>query len=161
MNSSVGVRNGFTLVCLMICIWRVNRVPDPVLRGQPCRSWIKNVWCLSSLIRFRNTFYLKGLASWCASGVSFGAPFVYYFSLMAPPCHRYYAHTGVDYSWRIWCYRLFITVPPLLQCSLFSINHIILVWQKSSNCYFLSERQDPGASNGAISLKLRYVSEKC
>ena len=23
--------------------------PDPVLRGQPCRSWIKNVWCLSSL----------------------------------------------------------------------------------------------------------------
>ena len=34
----------------MICFWRVNRVPDPVLRGQPCRSWIKNVWCLSSLM---------------------------------------------------------------------------------------------------------------
>ena len=30
-----------------------NRVPDPVLRGQPCRSWIKNVWCLSSLLTFR------------------------------------------------------------------------------------------------------------
>ena len=34
----------------MICIWRAKRVPDPVLRGQPCRWWIKNVWCLSSLI---------------------------------------------------------------------------------------------------------------
>ena len=72
MNYSDGVRNGFTLVCLMICIWRVNRVPDPVLRGQPCRPWIKNVWCLSSLISIRNTFYLKVLVSWCASGVSFG-----------------------------------------------------------------------------------------
>ena len=72
MNYSDGVRNGFTLVCLMIRIWRVNRVPDPVLRGQPCRPWIKNVWCLSSLISIRNTFYLKVLVSWCASGVSFG-----------------------------------------------------------------------------------------
>ena len=43
MNYSVGVRDGFTLVCIMIYIWRVNRVPDPVLRGQPCRSWMKNV----------------------------------------------------------------------------------------------------------------------
>ena len=50
MNFSVGVRDGFTLVCLMICIWRVNRVPDPVLRRQPCSSWIKNVWWLSSLL---------------------------------------------------------------------------------------------------------------
>ena len=33
MNYSVGVRDGFTLVCLMICIWRVNHVPDPVLPG--------------------------------------------------------------------------------------------------------------------------------
>ena len=72
MNYSDGVRNGFTLVCLMIRIWRVNRVPDPVLRGQPCRPWIKNVCCLSSLISIRNTFYLKVLVSWCASGVSFG-----------------------------------------------------------------------------------------
>ena len=31
-----------------ICIWRVNLVPDPVLRGEPCRWWIKNVWWLSS-----------------------------------------------------------------------------------------------------------------
>ena len=43
---SVGVHDGFTLVCLMICIWRVNQV----LCTQPCRSWIKNVWCLSSLM---------------------------------------------------------------------------------------------------------------
>jgi len=35
----VGVRDCFTLICLMICIWRVNRVPDPVLRDQPCHSW--------------------------------------------------------------------------------------------------------------------------
>ena len=49
LNYSVGVRDGFTFVCLMICIWRVNHVTDPVLRLQPCRSWIKNVWCLSSL----------------------------------------------------------------------------------------------------------------
>ena len=50
LNYSVRVRDGFTLVCLMICIWRVNHVPDPVMRGQPFRSWIKNVvWCLSSL----------------------------------------------------------------------------------------------------------------
>ena len=53
MNYSVGVRGGFTLVCLMICIWRVNRIPDPVLRGQPCRSRTKNGWCLSSLIAFK------------------------------------------------------------------------------------------------------------
>ena len=33
MNYSVGVRDGFTLLCLMICIWRVNHVPDPVLPG--------------------------------------------------------------------------------------------------------------------------------
>ena len=33
------VRDCFTLVCLMICIWRINRVPDPVLRDQPCHSW--------------------------------------------------------------------------------------------------------------------------
>ena len=50
MNYSVGVRDGFTLVCSMICIWRVNRVPDPVLRRQSCLSWIKNVWWLSSLL---------------------------------------------------------------------------------------------------------------
>ena len=34
----------------MICIWHANCFPDPVLRGQPCRSWIKDVWCLSSLL---------------------------------------------------------------------------------------------------------------
>ena len=34
----------------MICIWNANRVPDPVLRGQLSRSWIKNVWCLNSLM---------------------------------------------------------------------------------------------------------------
>ena len=54
LNYSVSVRDGFTLFCLMICIWHqiwhANRVPDPVLRGQPCLSWIKNIWCLSSLI---------------------------------------------------------------------------------------------------------------
>ena len=38
MSYSVGVRDGFTSVCLMTCVWRVNRVSDPVLRGQPCRS---------------------------------------------------------------------------------------------------------------------------
>ena len=38
LNYSVGVRDGFTLVCLVICIWCVNRVPNPVLRGQPCLS---------------------------------------------------------------------------------------------------------------------------
>ena len=32
----------FHVICLMICIWHANRVPDPVLRGQPCLSWIKN-----------------------------------------------------------------------------------------------------------------------
>ena len=32
LNYSVDVRDGFTLVCLMICIWRVNRVPDPVMQ---------------------------------------------------------------------------------------------------------------------------------
>ena len=32
------------------CIWHANRVPDPVPRCQPCRSWIKNVWYLSYLI---------------------------------------------------------------------------------------------------------------
>ena len=38
INYSVSVRDGFMLVCLMICIWHVNHVPDPVLRRQPCRS---------------------------------------------------------------------------------------------------------------------------
>ena len=38
MNYSVGVRDRFTLVCSMICIWRVNRDPDPVLRRQSCLS---------------------------------------------------------------------------------------------------------------------------
>ena len=38
LNYSVGVRDGFTLFCLMIYIWHANRVPNPVLRGQPCRS---------------------------------------------------------------------------------------------------------------------------
>ena len=56
MNYSVGLRDGFTLVCLMICIWRVNRVPDLVLCGQPCCSWIKNVWCLIKFL----TFYFTG-----------------------------------------------------------------------------------------------------
>ena len=37
-------------VCLVICIWCVNRVLNPVLRGQPCLSWIKKVWCSSSLL---------------------------------------------------------------------------------------------------------------
>ena len=50
LNYPVGVRDGFTLVCVMTCIRRVNRFPDPVLRGQPCRSCIKNFWCLSSLL---------------------------------------------------------------------------------------------------------------
>ena len=53
LNYSVGVRDGFTLFCLMSCIWHAKRVLDPVLRGQPCRSWIKNVWCLSSPLTFR------------------------------------------------------------------------------------------------------------
>ena len=44
---SVGLRDGFTLFCLLICIWHANRVLYPVLRGQPCRLWwIKNVRCL-------------------------------------------------------------------------------------------------------------------
>ena len=63
---SVGVRDdGFTLFCLMICIWHANRVPDPVPCGQPCRTWIKNVWCLSSLITIPRTFmmYLHHLNS--------------------------------------------------------------------------------------------------
>ena len=38
LNYSVGVRDGFTLFCLMICISHANHVPDPVLRGKPCRS---------------------------------------------------------------------------------------------------------------------------
>ena len=50
LNYSLGVRDGFTLFCLMICIWHANRVPDPVLCDQPCHSSIKNVWCLSSLM---------------------------------------------------------------------------------------------------------------
>jgi len=50
LNYSVSVRDVFTLFCLMICIWQANLIPDPVLRGEPCRSWIKNVWCLSSLL---------------------------------------------------------------------------------------------------------------
>ena len=33
----------FHVVLLNDCIWHANRVPDPVLRGQPCRSWINNV----------------------------------------------------------------------------------------------------------------------
>ena len=40
----------FHVALLMICISRVNLVPDPVLRRQPCRPWIKNVWWLSSLL---------------------------------------------------------------------------------------------------------------
>ena len=50
LNYSVGVGDVFMLFCLIICIWHANRVPDPVLRGQPYRSRIKNVWCLSSLL---------------------------------------------------------------------------------------------------------------
>ena len=50
LNYFVGVRDGFTFFCLTICIWHANRVPDPVLSCQPCRSWIKNGWCLSYLI---------------------------------------------------------------------------------------------------------------
>ena len=38
LNYSVGVRDVFTSFWLMICIWHANRVPFPVLRGQPCRS---------------------------------------------------------------------------------------------------------------------------
>ena len=40
LNYSVCVRDGFRLFCLMICISRANRVPDPVLRGQ---NWIWTV----------------------------------------------------------------------------------------------------------------------
>ena len=65
LNYSVGVSHVFTLFCLMICIWHANRVPDPVPCGQPCRTWIKNVWCLSSLITIPRTFmmYLHHLNS--------------------------------------------------------------------------------------------------
>ena len=58
LNDSVGVRHGFTLFCLMICIWHANRVPDPVPCGQLCRTWIKNVWCLSSLMTIPRTFMM-------------------------------------------------------------------------------------------------------
>ena len=55
LNYSVFVRDVFTLFCSMICILHSNRVPDGVLRGQPCRSQIKNVWCLSSLLSLRDS----------------------------------------------------------------------------------------------------------
>ena len=48
----------FHVVLLMICIWHPNRVPDPVLRGQPCHTWIKNVWCLRSLMSIPRTFVM-------------------------------------------------------------------------------------------------------
>ena len=63
LNYSVGVRDGFTLFCIMICIWHANRVPDPVLRGQPCRSWIKNVWCLRPLLLRKNSLCFKAMLS--------------------------------------------------------------------------------------------------
>ena len=40
------------------CILHANRVPDPILRGQPCHTWIKNVWCLSSLMTIPRTFMM-------------------------------------------------------------------------------------------------------
>ena len=50
----------------------------------------------------------------------------------------------------------------LLYCSAVCFQSIISSWfDKTRLIIFLSERQDPGASNGAISLKIRYVSEKC
>lgn len=51
----------------------------------------------------------------------------------------------------------------LLYCSAVCFQSIISSWFDKNRLivFFLSERQDPGASNGAISLKLRYVSEKC
>ena len=58
LNYSVGVRHVFTLFCLMICIWHANRVPDPVPCCQLCRTWIKNVWCLSSLMTIPRTFMM-------------------------------------------------------------------------------------------------------
>ena len=58
LNYSVGVRHVFTLFYLMICIWHANRVPDPVPCGQLCRTWIKNVWCLSSLMTIPRTFMM-------------------------------------------------------------------------------------------------------
>ena len=42
----------------MICIWRVNCVPDQVLRGQPCLSWIKNV-CKFPSIYSRSAVVLR------------------------------------------------------------------------------------------------------
>ena len=45
-------------VLLNNCILHTNRVPDPVLRGQPCHTWIKNVWCLSSLMSIPRTFMM-------------------------------------------------------------------------------------------------------
>ena len=50
LNYSVGVRDGFTLFCLMICSWRANPVEDAVLHGRPRRSLMKKVRCLSSLL---------------------------------------------------------------------------------------------------------------
>ena len=50
LNYSVGVRDGFTLFCLMICSWRANLVQDAVLHGRPRRSLMKKVRCLSSLL---------------------------------------------------------------------------------------------------------------
>ena len=38
LNYSVGVRDGFTLFCLMICICRANRVTDPVRRSHAVRE---------------------------------------------------------------------------------------------------------------------------
>ena len=63
LNYSVSVRDGFTLFCLIICILHANRVPDPVLRGQPCCSWIKNVWCLNSLFLLKNSLCFKAMLS--------------------------------------------------------------------------------------------------
>ena len=70
----------FYVVFLMICIWHANRVPNPVLRGQPCRSWIKNVWCLSSLLcRIGEQFLLSSFREFVHDGYCLAtlARFVY------------------------------------------------------------------------------------
>ena len=64
LNYSVSVRDGFTLFCLIICILHANRVPDPVLRGQPCCSWIKNVWCLNSCFCLKTPSVSKRCLVW-------------------------------------------------------------------------------------------------
>ena len=72
INYSVVVRDGFTLVFLMICFWRVNSVPDPVLRGLPCRSWIKNVWWLFKFPNGcfdRRNYCTKSLYLWLRKGL--------------------------------------------------------------------------------------------